>query len=161
MSLETGGAASAESSSVSPSTSTGAASTSAAPAQTSAASTSSPQTATPQTSAASTVIAPGGQSPWSPNFKFKAAGKEHEIPEYLRGAMKDATTEKQLIELHEKAYGLDLVKNNYQSAQTQLQHIQKNIMPDYQNLRGTVDSVLKFREAGDLDSVLETVGIKI
>jgi len=97
---------------------------------------------------------------WTPNWKFKAAGKEHEIPEWLRGVVKDAETEKNLRELHEKAYGLDLVKTNYQNAQQQLQQIQKTLMPEYNVLKKSVQSVIMYRNNGDLDSVFETIGIK-
>jgi hypothetical protein len=96
---------------------------------------------------------------WTPNWKFKAAGKEHEIPEFLRSVVKDADTEKQLKELHEKAYGLDLVKNNYQATQAQLQQLQKTVLPEYKNLKKTVDSVVMYRNNGDLDSVFESIGI--
>ncbi len=103
---------------------------------------------------------PNAAPAWTPNWKFKAAGKEHEIPEFLRGVVKDADTEKQLKELHEKAYGLDSVKNQFQTSQSQLQQFQKTIMPHYDNLKKTVDSVVKFRDSGDLDSVFEAVGIQ-
>lgn len=107
-----------------------------------------------------TTQAPGAiPNAWTPNWKFKAAGKEHEIPEFLRSVVKDADTEKQLKELHEKAYGLDLVKNNYQATQAQLQQFQKTVLPEYKNLKKTVDSVVMYRNNGDLDSVFESIGI--
>lgn len=104
-------------------------------------------------------VVPNVGPAWTPNWKFKAAGKEHEIPEFLRGVVKDADTEKQLKELHEKAYGLDLVKNNYQTSQAQLQQLQKTVLPEYTKLKKTVDSVLMYRNSGDLDSVFESIGI--
>ncbi len=119
-------------------------------------------TTSPRTKVVEPTPSPGAtdQAPaWTPNWKFKAAGKEHEIPEFLRGAVKDAATEKQLKELHEKAYGLDLVKNNYQTSQQQLQQFQKTVLPEYQNLKKTVESVVMYRNNGDLDSVFEAVGV--
>lgn len=99
-------------------------------------------------------------TPYTPNWKFKAAGKEHEIPEYFRGVVKDAESEKQVRELHEKAYGLDLIKNNYQASQQQLQQFQKTVLPEYDKLKKTVQNVVMYRNNGDLDSVFESIGIQ-
>lgn len=60
---------------------------------------------------------------YTPNIKFKVLDKEHEIPEFLRPVMKDAQTEKQLKELHEKAFGLDVVKPKYQETKKQLDDV--------------------------------------
>lgn len=59
--------------------------------------------------------APGAEAPvvppqFQPNFKFKVLDKEHEIEEMFRGLIKDAETEKKIKEMHEKAYGLEPVK---------------------------------------------------
>lgn len=66
-----------------------------------------------------------GTSPaFVPNYKFKVLDKEHEIPEFLRSAMKDGASEKQLRELHEKAFGLDIVKPRYQETKKKLDEVQ-------------------------------------
>ena len=36
---------------------------------------------------------------YTPNYKFRAADKDHEIPEHFRGLMKDAKAEKEIKEL--------------------------------------------------------------
>lgn len=61
------------------------------------------------------VQAEGGKNPldapaYTPNFKFKAADKEHEFDEFIRGAVKNAEHEKKIRELYERSYGLDHVK---------------------------------------------------
>lgn len=50
------------------------------------------------------------QPAYQPNFKFKAADKELEFDEFLRGAIKDVESEKKVRELYEKAHGIDFVK---------------------------------------------------
>jgi hypothetical protein len=52
---------------------------------------------------------------FTPNYKFKAVGKEHEIDEFLRPVIKDPETEKKIRELYEKAYGIDFVNQERQS----------------------------------------------
>lgn len=47
---------------------------------------------------------------YMPDWKFKAANKEHEIDEWLRPVVKNKEHEQKLKELYEKAFGLDEVK---------------------------------------------------
>ena len=56
---------------------------------------------------------------YTPNYKFRAADKDHEIPEHFRGLMKDAKAEKEIKELFEKAYGLDVVKTRQEQTRQQ------------------------------------------
>ncbi len=109
--------------------------------------------------AASPVIPPGAPPQWAPNFKFKSGGKEHEIPEFLRSVVKDAETEKQIRELHEKAYGVDANNRNLESTRREVEHYQKTIMPQFDNMKRSVDSVVNFKKNGDLDSMFEYIGI--
>jgi hypothetical protein len=44
---------------------------------------------------------------YTPNYKFKAWGKEFEMDKFFHPMLKDADTEKRFKELHEKAFGLD------------------------------------------------------
>lgn len=99
---------------------------------------------------------PGAPPAYVPNWKFKAAQQEHEIPEWARGGIKDQQTEKTAREMFEKAFGFDSYKNR---TETQIKHFQENVLPAYTGLRQQVDRVMKLRDGGDLDGVLETLGI--
>lgn len=86
-----------------------------------------PKVDTPAPTPAHPAHTPQESAPFTPNFKFKVMDKEHEIPEMLRAVIKDAESEKLVKELHEKAYGLDVVKprlkefqGKYQEANTEL-----------------------------------------
>lgn len=63
------------------------------------------------------------EAQYTPNFKFKVMDEEKEIDEFLRGAIKDADTEKKVRELYEKAYGLDHVKPKYESLKGQYEEV--------------------------------------
>lgn len=123
---------------------------------------SAPETAAPaETSAPETNVAPSMEAAapvvpsFTPNFKFKVMDKEHEIPEFLRSAVKDEATQKQLIELHEKALGLDVVKPKYQSIKSQFDKISQE--------KATLDQSLtvldKYLQNGDLDSFFKALKI--
>lgn len=110
------------------------------------------QTAAPgQESTPGTVVPPA----FTPNFKFKVMDKEHEIPEFLRGAIKDADTEKQLRELHEKAFGLDVVKPKYQSLKGQYD----KIMADKESQDRSITILGKMIQNNDLDSFFKALKI--
>lgn len=102
-----------------------------------------------------------GQAPvpptpaFTPNFKFKVMDKEHEVPEWLRAAIKDEKTNKEAIELFEKAYGLDHVKPKY-----------KQTREEFQTLRQTHDGLTKklktaahYLQNGDIGGYFDYVGI--
>lgn len=122
------------------------------------------QTAAPavDTSSPAPSAAPGGvvsdpaaPAAFSPNFKFKVLDKEHEIPEFLRGAMKDAATEKQLKELHEKAFGLDVVKPKYQETKKQLDQVRG----DYDRTNQEITRLGGMIRKNDLDSFFKALNI--
>jgi hypothetical protein len=127
-----------------------------------------PATEAPATSAAPETVtaapepASGGEAPvteaplplndaapqdeWKPTYKFKAADQEHELPEWMRPVVtKD--TEKQVVELFQKAYGLDQVKGKLAETATK-----------YQSLESQIKSVVGLREK-DLGKFLERVGV--
>jgi hypothetical protein len=92
---------------------------------------SAPSSAAPETATStdagggSQEAAPVSTEPqtYTPNFKFKVHDKEHEIEDYLRGVVKDPDTEKKLRELHERAYGLEHVKNDRTKLREQNQQV--------------------------------------
>lgn len=93
--------------------------------------------------------------PWQPNFKFKVMDKEHEIAEFLRSAVKNAEHEKALKELHEKAYGLDVVKPRFKEAQEKYRELDtthKGVLAQIQALREDYNR-------GDFDSFFQKLRI--
>ncbi len=77
-----------------------------------------PAPATPPANAAA-GLTPGEQAPYTPNFKYKFMGKEQEIPELLRGVIKDPESEKVVRELVEKSQGLDAIKPKFMEVQNE------------------------------------------
>lgn len=89
------------------------------------------------------------------NFKFKAAGKEHEVPELLRGVIKDKDTEKFVHELMEKAYGLPSLKERYQEKAQKLEQI----TTDFNYVMGNIQEAQQAYRSGDLDTVFDILKI--
>lgn len=91
------------------------------------------------------------QAAYQANFKFKAAGKEHEIPEFLRSVIKDQKTEKYMQELFEKAYGLPTLKERFQETKSQFQELSQT----HNYVMGTIQEAQQAYRSGDLDTVFE------
>ncbi|MBL7716586.1 MAG: hypothetical protein JNL01_14070 [Bdellovibrionales bacterium] len=86
-----------------------------------------PKTPESEAAPAATTQPPVVTSPaFTPNFKFKVMDQEHEIPEKFRELMKDATTEKEVREIFEKAYGLDHQKPKYEQLKTKHTEVERN-----------------------------------
>lgn len=92
---------------------------------------------------------------YNPNFKFKVMDKEHEIAEMFRPLIKDAETEKQIKELHEKAYGLDTVKNRFNETREQFKTT-KQKLDQYDTQLNELRETFK---RGDIDSWLKMMGV--
>lgn len=99
----------------------------------------------------------GSAPAFKPNLSFKAHGKTHQIPEWARGAIKDAKTEKQVKEIFEKAEGLPFVKARAESLKTQIE----DMAPKYERISNYVAEVRELRDEGDYDLLLEKIGIPL
>lgn len=64
---------------------------------------------------------------FTPNFKFKVMDQEHEIPERFRELIKDATTEKEVREIFEKAFGLDHQKPKYEQLKVKHGEVERSL----------------------------------
>lgn len=95
--------------------------------------------------------AAAAQAAYQANYKFKAAGKEHEIPEFLRSVIKDQKTEKYMQELFEKAYGLPTLKERFQETKAQYQELSQN----HNYVMSTIQEAQQAYRSGDLDTVFE------
>lgn len=88
---------------------------------------------------------------FTPNYKFKAMGKDHEIPEVLRSVMKDKDTEKYVHDLMEKAYGLGPIKERFEKTREQLQEVRQS----HEYVMGNIQEAQQAYRKGDLDTVFE------
>lgn len=110
----------------------------------------------PAVEAQTTAGAPETSAPaYEPNWKFKAADKEHEIEEWARPLVKDADTEKKVKALYEKAYGLDQVLSKKEESQKQFTELKTN----YENLYTEVAEVMTLKNQGDLGTFFQKVGV--
>ena len=94
-------------------------------------------------------------TPYTPDFKFKANNKEHEIPEMLRSVIKSEKEEKYLKDIYQKAYGIEPIKDRMNA-----------IRGDYQQLQQTHNSVMEqigearaAYQRNDMDTVFFTLKI--
>lgn len=106
-----------------------------------------------------TIEAPKAAAPATPefkaNYKFRAADKEHEIPEFLRGVIKDEKTQKYVQQLFEKAYGIDAVKERLQRVREE----NSQVSEAYGKVMQTVELGRSAYQRGDLDTVFKVFNI--
>lgn len=81
--------------------------------------------------------------------------KEHEIDEFVRGAIKDPDTEKKIKELYEKAYGLDIIKPRMQETRKELQ----DIKAENGNYRQSVEQLRDCYQRGDFETFFKHLAI--
>jgi hypothetical protein len=105
-----------------------------------------------ETSTTGTDASVEGQLPtgpqYTPNYKFKSFDKELEFDEMFKPLVKDLETEKKLREFHEKAYGVDEMKNLNKAVKEEL----NGIKGSYSNLQKSVSQFSKYVQQGDFDS---------
>lgn len=108
------------------------------------------------------ALDPKGKTPseataeeYKANLKFKAAGKDHEVPKLLAQVMKDPESEKFVHALLSKAYGLEMV-------QTKLQQTREDRQQLHQAYNQVMAPIQEAREAygrNDLDTVFDKLRI--
>lgn len=94
---------------------------------------------------------------YQPNFKFKAYGQEYEIPEFVRQAVKDQATEKQLKEIFEKAYGLEVMKPKLEKSRTDLGQVQS----EYKRLKNNTNQLGMYIQNRDFDSFFDALKVPV
>lgn len=92
---------------------------------------------------------------FKPNFKFKAAGKEMEVPEYLRGVMKDADAEKHLHSLLSKAHGIEMIQEKLKGTRTERDEVRQA----YQNVMEPIKLGQEAYRRDDMDTVWDVLKI--
>lgn len=102
---------------------------------------------------AQTPSAEGTETPaYTPNYKYKAFGKEGEIDEWARGAIKDAESEKKARELYERAAAFDDYKGKNEDMQNAIESRYKPIAQAFINVANAY-------KANDFDSVFKQLKI--
>lgn len=111
-------------------------------------------------SAAPASGTPAEQTPaWTPDFKFKAAGAEHEIPELYRGLVKDQKTLEEVKRLHEKAYGLDAIAQSRDALKRQIAEEFSPKLKEYENVSKNFNKLSYFVQNKDFDSFFQGLNI--
>jgi hypothetical protein len=116
------------------------------------------QTPATETPVADPSVDPAAQQAapvYTPDFKVKIKGKEHEIPEMFRGLIKDQETEKQVKEFVEKALGIDSVKQDRATIKEQFEGFKKEITPYLE----VYDQFTQLRDSGNLGAAFKVAGI--
>jgi hypothetical protein len=117
--------------------------------------------------------ADGAETPptvYTPDYKFKAANKEHEIDEWLRPAIKSPEHEKKLKEIYEKAFGIDEIKQGREKAREEYKAYRTQTEPVVQTVTQAAqlyNSAIKAYKDGNsrkatfqLDEAFKHLGIK-
>lgn len=100
---------------------------------------------------------PAGDTPFSPTLaKIKVMDKEHDVPDFLKAAVKTPEEEKQLREIMEKAIGLDYVKPKYIEAREQA----KVATQSFNGLLGQVQEAQALYAKGDMDGFFKRLSIQ-
>ena len=103
----------------------------------------------------STAATPAQIAEYKANFKFKAAGKEMEVPEFLRGVIKDADSEKYLHSVLSKAHGLEMVQSKLRETREAREQVQQA----YQQVMQPIEYAREAYQRNDMDSVFDTLKI--
>lgn len=105
------------------------------------------------------VVPAEGQAPapatpqFQPNYKFKAFGKEKEIPEMFRSVIKDENSERQVREVFTRAEAFDDMKARFEHSSREGQHV----LNEFTALDRDVRRVTGFLAKGDIDNFLKSV----
>jgi hypothetical protein len=94
------------------------------------------------TGAEATAPAAAPASAYTPNYKFKALGEEHEIDEEYRGYIKSPDDEKRFTRVFEQIKGVGKLKENWKTAETQAKEYKQKYDHFEQSLRA-IDQVAK------------------
>lgn len=89
------------------------------------------------------------------SLKFKAAGKEHDVPKFLHGAMKDAESEKYIHSVLAKAYGLEAVSQKFERVREQRDQVNAS----YQQVMEPINFAREAYRRDDMDTVFGTLKI--
>lgn len=92
---------------------------------------------------------------YKPNFKYKAALQEKEVDEFWRPLIKDAESEKRVIEALQRLDGFDSVK----SSREKLNQEYQSLFNDFSEQNKLVQRVEKSLQSNDLSSAFRQLGV--
>lgn len=92
---------------------------------------------------------------YKPREKFKVLDSEHEVPAWLKSTMKDDVSEKQAIELLEKAYGLEPVKTRLADTRKE----RDTLKTEFTKVQHSIEEMRKTYQRGDIDAFLDKLSI--
>lgn len=93
---------------------------------------------------------------YQPNYKYKFAGKEHEIDEVFRSAIKDQETEKKVKDIFQRSMAFDDAKTKWEDKVKT--HYEPTVQ-QFQQLDRDVKRVMSYRNAGDFDNFFHELKI--
>jgi len=94
-----------------------------------------------------------------PEFKFKAGGKEYEVPEKFRSLVTDEASQKEIKEIFEKAYGLDDLKPRHLKQKETLEKFETEFLPRVQEQNQIIDELAGYLKQKDFDSYFEKLQV--
>lgn len=99
--------------------------------------------------------------PYQPNLTFKVRHEQKKFDDWLIPHIKDAETEKKARELHERAYGIDFVKQERGSLQQQVQAFKQKERNEYQPLVEARDQIQHFSQPGqeNIPAICQILGL--
>jgi hypothetical protein len=87
--------------------------------------------------------------------KFKVMDSEHEVPAFLKSLIKDEASEKQVIELLEKAYGLEPTKTRLVDARKERDTFKQELS----TVTRSISDLRQIYQRGDIDAFLDKLAI--
>lgn len=98
---------------------------------------------------------------YAPNHKFKYFDPqqnkqiEKDFDEWIKGAVKDAKTEKEMRDLYEKAYGLEPVKASREKFKTEAEQLRSQMRDTHKSL----NMLSQYVQTGDMHSFFDSLKI--
>lgn len=112
-------------------------------------------TTTAETSTPSQVVDTQSVEPeWTPNYKYKAYGKENEVDEWARPLI-NKDNQDHMIKLYERAGGFDHLKSNFKELE-QKHSTTEQTLNQFNQIRHTILSSI---DKGDLDKAFQVIGL--
>lgn len=99
--------------------------------------------------------AEGTPQVYTPDLKFKFAKEEKSLPEYLKDAIKNAETEKELKEVYQRALGFDHSRPKFQEMQKNFSELQQQ----HEGLLGGLEELRSYVQSDDFDSYFHRTNI--
>lgn len=103
------------------------------------------------------VVPPGTPAPYTPNYKFKAYGKEYEFEDWSKNLVKDAETEEKLRKLYAKAYGFDPMKEKLEKRESEFTQKEQH----YSNLDRLAGEISHHLGSKDFDNLFGKNGLNV